>query len=172
MKKNLILFAVVFLYAFKSYSQEIWQIHKIDSNISVKLPGKPSEKLSGSLIATNKDSTIVYIITVIDFKTVGGIDSTGLAPIKETPEFVAQLKTGVQSTLHDVDLSDVKISNWHGYTSYTSSGPGIGVKKNRYFDMFMILIGSKFYSMTTIASSTNHSQISKEYFDSAMLNPK
>jgi hypothetical protein len=121
-------------------------------------------------MATNKDSSVVYIVTVIDFKVTVGIDSATLAPIQNTPEFAAQLKSGIQSTLHDVDLTDIKIGKWHDYTCYTTSGPGIGPKKNKIVSMFMILIGTKYYAMTAIVSSNTSPKIAEEFFESVTLN--
>jgi hypothetical protein len=70
-----------------------------------------------------------------------------LAPMKTTPEFAAQLKTGMKQSLPDVDFPDFTIGTWKGFTSYSSTG--LDSKKKKY-DMFMFIIGNNLYSVSTV----------------------
>jgi hypothetical protein len=123
------------------YAQDGWITHKGDNRISVKFPSEPKELTPGSFMATDKDN-MAYIFTLVDFVQVAGIDSVALAPMKATPEFAAQLKTGMKQSLPDVNLEDFKIGTWKGFTSYSSSGLD---SKNKSYDMFMFIIGNKLY---------------------------
>jgi hypothetical protein len=129
-------------------AQAGWVTHTGDNRVSVKFPSTPKELVPGSFIATDKDS-IAYIFTIVDFVQVAGIDSVALAPIKTTPEFAAQLKTGMSQSLPDVTLADFTIGAWKGFTSYHSTG--VDSKKRKY-DMFMFIIGNKLYSVSTITA--------------------
>jgi hypothetical protein len=129
-------------------AQAGWVTHTGDNRVSVKFPSTPKELVPGSFIATDKDS-IAYIFTIVDFVQVAGIDSVALAPIKTTPEFAAQLKTGMNQSLPDVTLADFTIGAWKGFTSYHSTG--VDPKKKKY-DMFMFIIGNKLYSVSTITA--------------------
>ncbi|SHN17785.1 hypothetical protein [Mucilaginibacter sp. OK098] len=127
-------------------AQDGWVTHKGDNRVSVKFPTDPKELVPGSFIASDKDS-IAYIFTIVDFVQVAGIDSVALAPIKATPEFAAQLKTGMNQSLPDVNLEDFSISTWKGFTSYHSTGTD---SKKKNYDLFMFIIGNKLYSVSTI----------------------
>src|SRR5579863_7935842 len=95
-----LIIATVFAVGFAS-AQTGWVEHKADNRISLKFPTEPKEVGGGSLAAMDKDS-VVYIFTVVDFVQVAGIDSVALAPLKNTPEFVSQLKTGINQSLPNV----------------------------------------------------------------------
>jgi len=127
-------------------AQDGWVTHKGDNRVSVKFPTDPKELVPGSFIASDKDS-IAYIFTIVDFVQVAGIDSVALAPIKATPEFAAQLKTGMSQSLPDVNLEDFSISTWKGFTSYHSTGTD---SKKKNYNLFMFVIGNKLYSVSTI----------------------
>jgi hypothetical protein len=96
-------------------AQTGWVNHKGDNRISLKFPSEPKEITPGSFAASDKDS-VVYIFTIVDFVQVAGIDSTTLAPIKSTPEFAAQIKTGLGQSLPNVNFDDFKIGTWKGFT--------------------------------------------------------
>lgn len=144
--KKIFVFAIVLLTTSIAYAQINWVTHKVDERISVKFPSEPKEIIAGTFAVRDKDS-IGYIVTVIDFMKIANIDSVALAPMKATPEFAGQLKAGILSKLHNVDLDDFKITTWMGFTSYTTSG--VDQKKKRY-DMFMVIIGNKLYSFSTV----------------------
>ena len=148
MKKIYFLIVAALIAVTTVNAQDGWVTHKGDNRISVKFPSEPKELTPGSFIAVDKDS-IAYIFTIVDFVKVANIDSAALAPMKATPEFAAQLKTGMQQSLPDVNLADFAIGNWKGFTSYTSSG--LDSKKKKY-DMFMFIIGSKLYSVSTVTA--------------------
>jgi hypothetical protein len=147
------------------YAQDGWITHKGDNRISVKFPSEPKELTPGSFMATDKDN-IAYIFTMVDFVQVAGIDSVALAPMKATPEFAAQLKTGMKQSLPDVNLADFKIGTWKGFTSYSSSGLD---SKNKSYDMFMFIIGNKLYSLSTVKAAGVGVKGRDDFFASIML---
>jgi hypothetical protein len=146
-------------------AQDGWVTHKGDDKISIKFPLEPTESTPGSFTAMDKDS-VAYIFTIVDFKQVANIDSADLAPIKATPEFAAQLKTGIKQSLPDVDLPDFTIGTWNGFTSYSLSGHD---SKNRKYDMLMFIIGSKLYSVSTVSPSGEGSQAHDNFVNSIVL---
>jgi hypothetical protein len=58
------------------------------------------------------------------------------------------MKTGMKQSLPDVEFPDFAIGTWKGFTSYNSIG--FDSKKKKY-DLFMFIIGSKLYSVSTVA---------------------
>jgi hypothetical protein len=150
MKKILAIAAVIILTASIVKAQAGWITHKADNRISVKFPAEPSDKVPGSLIATSADSSCVFVFTMVDFLEVANVDSVALAPVKDTPEFAAQLKTGVLEKLQGVNLADFTIGKWKGFTSYTSGGTDSILRR---YDMFMVIIGNKLYSFSTVTRS-------------------
>jgi hypothetical protein len=167
MKKIFALLIATLLTVTLVNAQDGWITHKADNRISVKFPSEPKEAATapGTFIATGKDS-IAYVLTVVDFVQVAGIDSVALAPIKNTTEFTDQLKSGIKQSLPDVDFADFKIGTWKGFTSYTSSG--VDSKKKKY-DMFMFIIGNKMYSLSTIMSDGLGTKNRDDFFASVEL---
>src|ERR1700712_3689810 len=129
MKKVFSIFAVIIFTITYAYAQTDWVAHKGDKRVSLKFPAKPKEVIPGTFVAMDNDS-VAYIFTIVDFVKVGGVDSVALAPVKATPAFAAQLKTGMNQSLPNVNFSDFKIDTWNGFTSYTSVGTD--PKKKRY----------------------------------------
>jgi hypothetical protein len=149
MKKAITLIVACFIAVTIANAQAGWVTHRADNRISVQFPSEPVENPPGSFIATNDNKTLAYVFTVVDFVQVANVDSVALAPIKTTPEFAAQLKTGILQSLPAVDLSDFTIGTWKGFTSYTATGTDPDKKK---YDMFMVIIGNKLYSFSTITA--------------------
>ena len=129
-------------------AQDSWVTHVADNRVSVKFPAEPKELTPGSFITTDK-AGVAYVFTVVDFVQVAGIDSVALAPMKATPEFAAQIKTGLLQSLPGVTMADFTIGTYKGFTSYTSTGTDAAKKK---YDMFMFIIGNKLYSVSTITA--------------------
>lgn len=148
-----------------AHAQDDWVTHKGDNRISIKFPVEPKELTPGSFIAVDKDS-IVYIFTIVDFQVVANLDSVALAPIKTTPEFADQLKTGMKQGLPDVDFPDFAIGTWKGFTSYNSIG--FDSKKQKY-DVFMFIIGDKLYSVSTVAKEGASDEGHNNFIHSIML---
>jgi hypothetical protein len=146
-------------------AQDGWVTHKGDNRVSVKFPSAPKELVPGSFIASDKDS-IAYIFTIVDFVQVAGIDSVALAPIKATPEFAAQLKTGMSQSLPDVNLEDFSISTWKGFTSYHSTGTD---SKKKNYNLFMFVIGNKLYSVSTIIPEGVSTKGREVFLDSVQI---
>ena len=165
MKKIYFLIVVALIAVTTVNAQDGWVTHKGDNRISVKFPSEPKELTPGSFIAVDKDS-IAYIFTIVDFVKVANIDSATLAPMKATPEFAAQLKTGMQQSLPDVNLADFTIGNWKGFTSYTSTG--LDSKRKKY-DMFMFIIGNKLYSVSTVRVDGVGTKGRDDFVNSIML---
>jgi hypothetical protein len=147
MKRALTLILACFFAITIANAQTDWVTHQADNRISVKFPSEPKENPPGSFIAANSDNTVAYVLTVVDFVQVANIDSVALAPMKTTPEFAGQLKTGILQSLPNVNLSDFTIGTWKGFTSYTATGTDDKMKR---YDMFMVIIGNKLYSFSTI----------------------
>jgi hypothetical protein len=146
-------------------AQDGWITHKGDDRISIKFPSEPTELTPGSFIALDNDS-VAYIFTIVDFEKVANLDSVALAPIITTPEFAAQLKTGIKQSLPDVDFPDFTIGTWKGFTSYSSSGLD---SKEKKYDMLMFIIGSKLYSVSTVSASSVNSKGFDNFVNSIML---
>ena len=142
-----------------------WVTHKADDKVSIKFPSEPIEYTPGSFTAFDKDS-VAYIFTLVDFKKVANIDSETLAPIKNTPEFAAQLKSGIKQSLPNVDFADFVIGTWKGFTSYSSSG--LDPEKKKY-DMFMFIIGNKLYSASTVSAPGVSSESHDNFVNSIVL---
>jgi hypothetical protein len=165
MKKIYFLIVAALIAVTTVNAQDGWITHKGDNRISIKFPSEPKELTPGSFIAIDKDS-IAYIFTIVDFVKVANIDSAALAPMKATPEFAAELKTGMKQSLPDVDLADFTIGNWKGFTSYSSSG--LDSKKKKY-DMFMFIIGSKLYNVSTVSADGAGTKGRDVFFNSIQL---
>ena len=161
MKKILSLIIIALFTITIVYAQANWVAYKADNRVSVKFPSEPREITPGSKMATLKDSSVVFIFTLVDFVEVAGIDSVALAPIKTTPEFAAQMKSGIVKSLPGVNFSDFTIGTYKGFTSYTSSGTD---EKKKKYDMFMFIIGNKLYSLSTVMKSTVATTKSRDDF--------
>jgi hypothetical protein len=164
--KNVYILAISLLITITAaQAQDGWVTHYGDNRISVKFPVEPKELTPGSFIAVDKDS-VAYVFTIVDFNVVANLDSVALAPMKATPEFAGQLKTGMKQSLPDVEMPDFTISTWKGFTSYSSTG--FDSQKKRY-DFFMFIIGSKLYSVSTVAKAGASGQGRNNFVNSIML---
>lgn len=85
MKRLFTLFIAALLIAPLAHAQNGWVTHKGDNRISGKFPSEPREFIPGSFMTVTRDSSIVYIFTIVDFVQVAGVDSVALAPMKATP---------------------------------------------------------------------------------------
>jgi len=165
--KRVIVSAIALLFTLGiAYAQNDWVIHKCDNRISVKFPSEPKEIQPGSFTANLKDSTVACIFTCVDFSKVANIDSTTLAPLENTADFAAELKTGLESHLSDVKMNDLTIGKWNGFNSYSTWG--IDSKKKRY-DFFMVIIGNNLYSLTTITGFGALFETRDTFFSSIVL---
>jgi hypothetical protein len=165
MKKILTLVIAFMLTVTIVHAQQGWVSHKIDNRITIKFPVEPKEIIPGTFASKGSDS-LAYVLTVVDFVKVANIDSAALAPVKETPEFASQLKSGMSQSLPDVQFQDFELGKWKGFTSYTTSG--VDSKKKKY-DIFMFIIGTKLYSLSTIMESNGNSKGTGEFFKSVIL---
>jgi hypothetical protein len=166
MKKNLLLLFSILIVGNIAKSQTNWVTHKGDNRISVKFPAEPKELIKGTYGTALKDSSNVFIFTIVDFEEVAHIDSTALAPVKATPQFAAQLKEGMNKSLPMVKLEDFKIGSWKGFTSYTTTGTD---NSNNKYNMFIFIIGTKLYSLSTILKPNSTTNLTADYFSSIVL---
>lgn len=161
MKKTLLFILIVLATVMESQAQTTgWTTKKLDERLSVKFPYEPKEFQAGSFMSLSKDSNIVYIVTIVDFKKNFNVDSVAIAPLKETPEFAGQLKTGLTTSMPKVTLADMVMGKWHGFTSYTTTGVDTDKK---IYNIQMILVGNKMYSFSTIRRDDKYLS-DKEYF--------
>ncbi len=166
MKKTIWLFIITFVCVTAGNAQDAWVSHKADNRISVKFPNEPKEVVAGTFITHDKDS-VGYVLTVVDFVAVAGIDSVALAPMKDTPEFAAQLKQGMGSSLPGVTLDDFTLGKWKGFTSYTTKGINSAQKTKMY--LFMVLIGNKMYSLSAVVPDSRSTKGRDDFFASLTL---
>ncbi len=166
MKKiYLILIFAIFSASFAK-AQTDWFNHVADERISLKFPLEPRELIKGTYGTALKDSSVAFVFTVVDFKVVANIDSTVLAPFKATREFADQLKGGMKKSLPSVEYQDFKIGTWKGFTSYTSTG--LDAKNDKY-NTFMVLIGNKLYSLSTIIKPGGDDSITAKYLSTLTI---
>jgi hypothetical protein len=166
MKKIIWLFIITFVSVTFVYAQDAWVHHMADNRISVKFPNEPKEVMAGTFATHDKDS-VGYALTVVDFVTVAGIDSVTLAPMKDTPQFAAQLKQGMGSSLPGFVLDDFIIGKWKGFTSYTTAGVNSAQKTKMY--LFMVLIGNKMYSLSNVVPDGKSTKGCDQFFSSLTL---
>ena len=166
MKKILTLVIAALLTVTIAQAQDGWVSHKADDRISVKFPNEPKEVVAGTFASHGKDS-VSYIFTMVDFVTVANLDSVALKPMQDSPEFAAQLKQGIGSSLPNVTLDDFKIDKWKGHSSYTTTGVSTA-QKSKYY-MFMVLVGNKMYSLTTVVPDGAATKGRDDFFASLAL---
>ncbi len=165
MKKSLfLLITLLFIVVTITKAQTAWVTHKIDSKISIKFPSEPKETKPGVFKSMSTDSTNC-ICTRVDLSQVG-LDSAALAAVKTTPEFLAEVKVGMKQSLPDVDLEDLKVGTWKGYTSYRTSGVN---PKGKMIDYFMFIIGSDVYTMVTLRNAGVNANDRDTFFASVEL---
>ncbi len=151
------------------HAQVGWVNHKADNRISVKFPNEPKEVVAGTYAAHDKDS-VAYVFTMVDFVVVANIDSVALAPMKDTPDFAAELKKGINASLPNVALEDFKIGKWKGFSSYSTTGVN-SVQKTKMY-MFMVLIGNKMYSLSAVVPDNVSTRGRDDFFASLALDAK
>lgn len=166
MRSTLLCLLLFIAVPFITQAQTNWVTHKADERVSVKFPTAPRETAAkGTIVATEPDSSVAYILTVVDFTTFG-VDSAALAPVKATPEFAAQLKTGMGQSMPNLVMEDLKIGEWKSFTSYATTGTD--TKKNKY-KMMMVIIGTKLYSLTAVCKPTVDTAKADKFFASLSL---
>ena len=137
MKKILTLFIISLITITIVYAQDGWVSHKVDNRISVKFPNDPKDVTLGTFETQDKDS-VGYALSVMDFVAMAGIDSVVLAPLKDTPEFMAELKQGIGSGLDGFIMGDFTIGKWKGFSSYTITGVNSAQKTKMY--IFLVFV--------------------------------
>jgi hypothetical protein len=146
MKKIILFAAFVFCIAFAAQAQDSWVSQQLTPKVSVKFPFAPKIVRNAFFTSAEKDSSTAYVAFSLEAKQTFGIDSADLVEEAVKPEFAEQFKTGMQSTMPGVQLSDVTIGKWHNYVSYTTSGID---KKGQRYDMFLFFTGDRVYGFIT-----------------------
>jgi hypothetical protein len=167
MKKIFLLLIAAILITISSQAQTAWIDYKIDNKLSVKLPVAPKVQDDGSAIAMDKDS-LIYIITIVDFQKVAGIDSAALAPLLPEQEFADGIKTGILGKLPGFTMGAVKIGKLKDHYSYLMDG-GNSVTKLKIYT-YMIIIGDEAYSLTTLVPEKSGLKGKDDFFASVKLN--
>lgn len=169
MKKiTLFLAAMIFIAGFARAQTANWVNYKIDEKLSCKLPQQPTSLEEHSVYIKDKDTT-VYVVAIVDFaKIAPTLDSAQLATMAPTPEFANQFKTGMLGQMPGSTLSDVAIGKWKGYTSYSMDGGNTTNKQRLY--AFMVLIGTKMYSLMVITPDTHNADAKNNFFASLTTN--
>jgi len=168
MRKITTLLTLVILSAGVARAQSNWVNYKIDDKLSVKFPHQPAVLEEHSVYAKDGDSTL-YMVASIDFaKIPQKLDSAQLAAVAPTMEFANEFKGGMLSQMPGSTLGDVTIGKWNGYTSYTMDGGNAANKQKLY--TFMVLIGTKIYSLMAIMPENYSTSGKSSFFGSLTLN--
>jgi hypothetical protein len=169
MKKiTLLLAAVMFIAGFARAQTASWINYKIDEKLSCKMPEQPTQVEEHSVYAKGKDTT-VYVVAVVDFaKLATGIDSAQLATMAPTPEFANQFKNGMLGQMPGSTMGDVTIGKWKGHTSYAMDGANAANKQKLY--AFMVLIGTKMYSLMVVTPDTHNADAKNNFFATLTTN--
>lgn len=168
MKKVPVLIAILVCALFSVHAQTGWVTFKVDSKVSIKFPADPSLLDANTYCVIDSGKKKAFLFTAIDFVKAGGIDSLTLLKQKNTPEFVAKLKTTMEQALTGVNLTDFAIGKWKGYTSYHASG--LDDKKKRY-DIFIFIIGDVGYCLSTVTKDGVPLDDRDKFFSSVILTP-
>lgn len=167
--KNLTLALFILFNSIIAQAQTKWINYKIDNKLSVKFPSQPTRMSDDILLSSNKDSTAVFTITVIDVAQIAKIDSAGLAKAQENPDFIKGMANFMNDKSHYAKLEDFKTSKWNGFTTYTTMGLGSD-PRNKYYHVLMIFIGTKLYMFGAILTATANTKVKDDYFSSISLN--
>jgi len=167
MKKICLLLFTTILAVNVAYAQSEWVNYKICDKLSVKLPAQPTRLNENGVYIKDKDST-VYIVAMVDFFKIEGIDSVKMGTQAPTPEFANNLKTGMLGQMQGTTMGDVNIGKWKAYTSYSMAGTNASNKLKFY--CFMVFIGSNVYSLMVWAPESHNTKQKEAYFSSLVLN--
>jgi hypothetical protein len=168
MKKVAVLVAILVCLISSAHAQNGWVTFKADSKVSIKFPIEPLLLDANTYCVIDSSKKKAFMFTAIDFVKAGGIDSLTLIRQKNTPEFVAKLKTTMEQTLTGVNLTDFSIGKWKGYTSYNSFG--LDDEKKRY-DIFIFIIGDVGYCLSTVTKEGVPLNDRDKFFSSVILTP-
>lgn len=148
MKKIFYLLLISICISLGAHAQSDWVKYQVGDRISVKFPTTAKKLAVGNNdVYIGKDS-VGYTAVVVDFVTTAGMDSVALAPVKDLPEFAAQLRAGMGSTMPGFTLGDVAIGKWKGHTVYDMVGTGTQRKEKMV--IHMVLVGSRMCTLSVI----------------------
>ena len=165
----LLFFATIVSSTSGVYAQTSWVTKKIDSKLSVKFPAEPTKTTKDGVeayILKSSDSTS-YSSALVDFNVLAKVDSATLAPIKDTKEFATQMREGVAAQKTNYSFSDINIGTWKNYTTYSITGLDTSKKKKLF--IYMILIGSKMYTLSCLVPDGLVTKNNEVFFNSVSL---
>ena len=169
MKKTFYLLLFVLLASVAAKAQTGWITKKLDDKLSIKFPSEPKLTNNNGLdiyTAKGKDS-VGYIANVVDFKVVANLDSATLASMKDSPMFADQIKSGMSGSMPNFTLGDIAIGKWKTYTTYTIAGTG-NTKKDKIL-IYMLLIGTKMYTLSCLIPPTLVTKNNEVFFGSTEI---
>ncbi|MES2278246.1 MAG: hypothetical protein V4592_19605 [Bacteroidota bacterium] len=165
MKNILTLIALVLITAVTAKAQTGWVDYKADNHISVKFPSKPAEIQPGTVGIVTADS-VTCRIGVIDIQKIAGVDSATLASMKENPEFIEQMRAGMQKNAKGTEIQPFKLGTWKGLTSYTSTGTGTN---NMHYKIFIVVYGTTIYNLSAKTPAKADAKIGDSFFESLVF---
>lgn len=167
MIKLFVVFSITLLSWHLAYSQGNWITYKIDDKLSCKLPSEPVKNAGDNIMAKTADS-VVCIITVIDLQKTVSIDSATLSNLAPQSDFIGEIKKAMASRMPGFALGDFKAAKWNNYYSYSMEGRNPG--KNFRIYSFMVLIGTRIYSLSALLSQHTNPAPKDVFFASLRLN--
>ena len=169
MKKTYYLLLFVLFVSVAAKAQSGWVTQKMDDKFSVKFPSEPKLKTNNGInIYTYKGKdSIAYIANLVDFKVVANLDSATINAMKDSPMFIDQIKSGMVGSMPNFTLGDPVIGKWKAYTTYTIEGTG-NTKKDKIL-IYMILIGTKMYTLSCLIPPNLATKNNEVFFNSVQL---
>jgi len=148
-------------------AQSDWINYKIDSKLSILVPAQPTQADEYSVTAMTKDS-LVCVITRVDMEKVAQLDSTTLADLAPTDNFVNGTKNGMLEKMKGFTLGELKAGKWNGYYSYSIDGANATTGLRSY--TLMLIIGKILYSFSAVLPENKSTQPKDDFFTSLKLN--
>jgi len=166
MKKACYLLLFVLLLSAAAKAQTNWVTKNLDEKMSVKFPAEPQKTTTnGVAVYTVKgNDSVGYSAAVIDYNIVAHLDSTTLAPMKDSQEFADQIGMGMASKRPNYTFGGVTIGKWKTYTAYSISATENTNKST--LSVQMILIGSKIYSFSCLVPANLVTKNNEVFFGS------
>lgn len=169
MTKFAYLIVITTFLSFYAKAQSGWVKQNISPMFSVKFPSAPQKATNSQIdyyIVEGKDSCR-YVAMLADFKVSFGMDSVTLAVVKDTPKFAWDLAAGMTTSMKEFALSPVIQGKWNGYSSYAFAGVTASGKSK--LQMFIVLIGTKVYTLSCTISGSSTAKNKEAFFGSATL---
>lgn len=167
MKKTYYLLLVMLTLSAAAKAQTDWITKNVDEKLSVKFPAEPQTVTRNgiaSYLAKGNDS-VKYSTTVLDYKVIAHLDSAALASVKDKQQFADGLRAGIASKKTNYTFGVATVGKWKTYTTYSMSASDNTTKGTLF--MYMILIGSKMYTLSCLVPANLATKNNQIFFDSA-----